>query len=370
VKPIAIFLPGLEFGGAERVVLNLSRGLIERGHPVHLVLAKAAGGLLAQVPTSVRIVDLNAPRALATLPALMRYLRAEQPAVLLSALPHINLLALWAKLFTSVPTRLVISDHNALSVDLSRSPRARDKIIARLAPWFYLYADEIVVVSQGVADDMVRFLRIPRTRIKVIYNPVVSPELTALAQQPLEEAWFASGQPPVILSVGRLMPQKDQATLLRALALLRKQRAARLLILGEGETRPFLETLIRELDLGDAVQMPGFVDNPFKYMARSQVFVLSSAWEGFGIVLVEALACGTQVVSTDCPSGPAEILDNGTYGRLVPVNDPEALARAIAEALDHPLPPERLRARAQDFSVDKIVAQYLDVLLPDRSDQI
>ncbi|NLO89188.1 MAG: glycosyltransferase, partial [Clostridia bacterium] len=187
----------------------------------------------------------------------------------------------------------------------------------------------VVAVSQGVADDLVKTTGLMRELIKVIYNPIVTPELLEKAKESIGHPWFKPGQPPVILSAGRLTAAKDFPTLIHAFARVRAERLARLMILGEGEERPNLESLVRELGLESDVSMPEFVENPYAYMARAAVFVLSSAWEGFGNVLVEAMAVGTPVVSTDCPSGPAEILEGGKWGKLVPVGDVEKLAKAL-----------------------------------------
>jgi len=230
----------------------------------------------------------------------------------------------------------------------------------------YPQAHNIVAVSQGVAEDLSTLIQLSPDRVTVIYNPVITPNLLEQALAPLTHPWFEREQPPVILGAGRLSLQKDFPTLLRAFALVRQHRPARLVILGEGEERANLERLAIELGIQNDVSMPGFVDNPFAFMAKASVFVLSSAWEGFGNVLVEALACGCPVVATDCRSGPREILDNGRYGRLVPVGDHEALAKAILETLDNPdFPADRQTRiqRAMEFSVDAAVDKYLKVLL-------
>ncbi len=229
---------------------------------------------------------------------------------------------------------------------------------------FYPWADEIVTVSNGVADDFASITGLRRERIQVIYNPVVTPEILEKAEEPLNHPWFTPGEPPVILSVGRLAKQKDYPTLIRAFALVHRECPARLMILGEGEERPKLEALIQELGLDDDVSLPGFVDNPYAYMSRAAVFVLSSAWEGFGNVLVEAMAVGTPVVATDCPSGPAEILGGGKWGKLVPVGDIEKIAKAIIETLEDLNRPD-VTKRAQDFGIEKLVQNYLRVLLGD-----
>jgi glycosyltransferase involved in cell wall biosynthesis len=234
----------------------------------------------------------------------------------------------------------------------------------------YVEADAIVAVSNGVADDLATYIDIPRELITTVYNPMVHPDLQVKAREPLEHPWFAPGAPPVVLSVGRPGRQKDFPTLLRAFARIRAQRPARLMILGEVsnsgksmERRAKLMTLAAELGVADDIVLHGFVQNPFAYMVRASVLVLSSLYEGFANVLVEALACGCPVVSTDCPSGPAEILDNGRFGLLVPVGDDAAMAKAICTALDSPPDREQLRARAAMFSFDQAIDKYEEVLL-------
>ncbi len=359
---IALFLPSLRGGGAERVMVNLARGFSEKGLEVDLILAKAEGPYLSEVPAGVRVIDLHSSRVLASLPGLVHYLRRERPQALLSTLDHANIVALWACKLARVPNRLVVRVAANLSQSASNASSARGRLMPRLIHKFYPWADAVVAISQGVADDLVKTARLPRERIQVIYNPVVTPEILEKAEEPLNHPWFAPGEPPVILSAGRLTKQKDYPTLIRAFALVCRERPARLMILGEGEERPKLEALVRELDLDEDVSLPGFVDNPYAYMARSAVFVLSSAWEGFGNVLVEAMAVGTPVVSTDCPSGPAEILEGGKWGKLVPVGDIEALAEAIMATLTNRIDSTSIADRAQIFGLDNIIRDYMEML--------
>ena len=359
-RRLALFLPSLRGGGAERVMVHLARGFAERGFQVDLVLAKAEGPYLAEVPPSVRVVDLRASRVLFSLPGLVRYLRKERPYALLSALNHANVIVCLAHRLARVPSRLVISEHNTLSA--SRPQNARGRLLPWFMRWTYPWADAVIAVSQGVAEDLVRTLGISAERVKVIYNPVVDDDLLTKSKEPLDHPWFTEGAPPVILGVGRLTEQKDFPNLIRAFALVRAQRPARLMILGEGELRPQLEALVHELGLQDDVALPGFVKNPYAYMARAAVFVLSSRWEGLGVALIEAMASGTPVVSTDCPSGPREILEDGRWGRLVPVGDVDALAEAIVTTLDETEHPD-VAARAKEFNVNYAVENYLKVLL-------
>ena len=363
-EKVALFLPSLRGGGAERVMVNLARGFYDQGINVDLVLAKAEGPYLSEVPAGVRVIDLHSSRVLFSLPGLVRYLRRERPQALLSTMDHANIVALWARKLAWVPNRLVVRVAANLSQSASNASSARGRLMPRLIHKFYPWADAVVAVSQGVADDLVKTARLSRERIQVIYNPIVTPEILEKAEEPLNHPWFAPGEPPVILSVGRLAKQKDYLTLIRAFALVHRERPARLMILGEGKERPKLEALIQELGLDEDVSLPGFVDNPFKYMKRAAVFVLSSRWEGLPNALIQAMALGTLVVSTDCPSGPSEILEGGKWGKLVPVGDIEKIAKAIIDTLEDLNRPD-VTKRAQDFGIEKLVQNYLRVLLGD-----
>ena len=358
---LALFLPGLYEGGAERVILNLAKGISARGYSVDLVLARAEGPYMPQIPDSVRLVDLKAARVASSVPALARYCQRERPTALLSAL-FANIIALWARRLAGTKSRLVISEHNSLSSVIKSQSDLRLQVYPRLAGWFYPWADEIVAVSKAVADDLAQTTTIPRSRIQVVYNPVVTSDLRAKSEEPLQHPWFQSGEPPVIVSVGRLTEQKALDVLIRAFSQVRKNRPARLLILGEGEDRPMLEALIRELGLEQDVSLMGFVQNPYPYMARAAVFALSSRWEGLPTVLIEALYLGAPIVATDCAGGAREILKDGCYGRLVPVDAPAALADAMEASLDAHLA-QPASESWQPYDTDFAVDRYLGLLL-------
>jgi glycosyltransferase involved in cell wall biosynthesis len=361
-KHIALFLPSLRGGGAEKVMVNLALGFVEQGLKVDLVLAKAEGPYLSRVPEEVRVVDLGARRVLYSLPGLVRYLRRERPQAMLSALNYANIVAIWAKLLARVQTHLVVSERNTLSYSTQNASSVRVKLLPLLIKIFYPYADAVVAVSHGVAEDLITMTGLPMEKVKVIYNPVITPELFVKAEEPLDHPWFRPGEPPVVLGVGRLTKQKDFPTLIRAFALVRKERPARLMILGEGEERPKLETLARELGIEEDFVLPGFVENPYKYMKRASAFVLSSRWEGLPTVLIEALALGVPVISTNCPSGPAEILEHGKWGCLVPVGEPHLLARAILEILQNDVRIPSHKTAWERFSKENAVIAYLQVL--------
>lgn len=356
---VAFYLRLLYGGGAERAMLNLSQELLRQGAKVDLVLNTVSGAYLSQVPPEVRIVDLQSPRLLVGLFQLKRYLQQDRPTVLISTLHYTNEIAIWAKWLSRVKMKVVVTEQNTLSV------HARQRRSDRWSPWlaklFYPMADQIVAVSQGVAQDLAETTELPLEKIQVIYNPVITPIMLQQAREPVPHAWFEDSEIPVILGVGRLEPQKDFPTLIRAFAQIRQVRSVRLMILGSGQEKANLKALITQLGLENDVALVGFVNNPYAYMAKAAVFVLSSAWEGFGNVLVEALAVGTPVVSTDCPNGPAEILAHGKYGALVSVGDVDHLAKEILNVLagnDRPIEPTWL----EQFRVETITQKYLQVL--------
>ena len=358
---IAFFLPTLRGGGAERVTVNLVQGITERGHAVDVVVRDATGPFLDQLPPSVRLINLDARRLIQTLGPLTAYLRRERPRVLVSSMSHANVIALWAAKLAGQGTPVVVTVHNTLSESTRHKGRMAGLYWAFLLRTFYPWAAGVVAVSRGAADDLVRTSGVPGDRVRVVYNPVITPRMLELARQAPDHPWFAPGEPPVILGVGRLTRQKDFPTLVRAFAELRRVRPARLVILGEGPDLSMLEALAAELGVGNDVALPGLRENALAYMAHSAVFVLSSAWEGLPTVLIEALAAGTRVVSTDCPSGPREILQEGRLGPLTPVGNAQALAQAILGVLDRPsdvVPQDALTPFTRDAAVD----HYLQII--------
>ena len=322
---------------------------------------KASSTLLSDIPSAARIVDLKAARIRSTLWPLVKYLIHERPAAILVAMWPLTGIAALAKLVAKFPGRLVVSEHNALS--FTPAYRGWSGRIHRLfGAALYRLSDSLVCVSNGVRADILSCTRLAPDHVRVVYNPVRRPHGQTRANPAILKQW-QQGEARLI-SVGSLKAQKDFPTLIHALARLRESKDARLLLIGEGERRAELEALIISLDLVGAVQMPGFVPDPYPYLAHADLFVLSSAWEGLGNVIIEALVAGVPVVSTDCPSGPAEILDHGRYGRLVPVGDPKALAQAITETLNTEVDRHILQRRGNEFSVARAAAQYLDLLIP------
>jgi glycosyltransferase involved in cell wall biosynthesis len=364
-KRVALFLSSFFGRGVARVRLNLAAGLVAQGLPVDLVVANSRGELAGEVPPGVRVIDLKAPRMLRALPRLIGYLKREQPHAMISAQDHANIVALWARRCTGCPTRLTVSCHILHSMSASKPLLSKAHWMRYFVRAFYPLADAALAVSAGMADDMARTTGFPRERITVLHNAVVTPKMLEDAQAPVPHAWLEPGEPAIILGVGRLTRLKKFDILIRAFAKVRAQRPARLMILGSGPEEERLRLLAQELKVKDDVLFTGFVVNPFAYMSRASLFVLASEWEGLPGVLIQAMACGCPVVSTDCPTGPDEILEDGRYGALVPVDDVEAMANAMVATLAAPPETALLQARANDFHVDRIVAQYCDLLCID-----
>lgn len=362
-KKITLFLPSLAGGGAERIMVYLANGFAHRGFAVDLVLVKAEGPYLPLVSDKVRVIDLNFPRVLASLPSLIRYLKTEKPHAILSTLDYANVIAIIARTLTRGSQKIAVRVANNISTRKRYTKSIRDRLATGLVKYTYNWVDQVIAVSQGVAEDLVKSHNIPHNQVTTIYNPAITPELLDKIQEPLNHPWFAPEKPPVILGVGRLTAQKDFTTLIRAFAYLNQQHSARLMILGEGEDRAKLESLVKSLDLEQQVSLPGFIDNPFPYMKQASVYVLSSCFEGMPNTLLQAMVCGTPVVSTDCPSGSREVLEDGKWGQLVPVGDVEAMAEAILVSLQGETQRPSREILETRFGLDTIIDQYLSVLL-------
>ena len=358
---IAVYVPSLRGGGAERTMLNIAAGIAERGMAVDLVLVRAEGEYLSQIPEDVRLIDLNSHRTAASLPKLLRYIQRERPDALLTTLSDANVVGLVAKLFFARRVRVVVRQANTFTEQLKGS-NLKSRLVSRLLKLLLPAADGIVAISRGVADDLCGLIPVASHKVTTIYNPVVWPDHAEKAAAPVEHPWFNDEGVPVVLSAGRLTTVKDHTTLLRAFSEVLRSRPVRLVILGVGPERENLLETAERLKVSQHVDLPGFEINPFAYMSRSKVFVLSSRYEGFGNVLVQAMACGTPVVSTDCRSGPGEILEDGKWGRLVPVGDSHGMARAILETLDNPISADCLISRASAYSAEASVDRYLEVL--------
>ena len=358
---VALFLGSLGGGGAERVMVDIGRSLARRGVAVDLVVIRAEGPYLEIVPPEVRLVELGSRRAATSLVKLLRYLRRERPKVLLATMETPILVALIAKITFARSVRVVVRQANTFSVIFAHAS-FKDRLIMRMLRLLMPWADAVVANSHGAAEDLKRSVPKVAARVQVVPNPVVTPELAEQAGMPVEHPWLGDTGVPVVLSVGRLVQLKDHATLLRAFARVVRSQPARLVILGEGPERGNLLRLAEKLGVAELIDLPGFKVNPFAYMSKARLMVHSSRYEGFPNVLVQAMACGTPVVSTDCEHGPREILEDGKWGRLVPVGDSEAMAEAIMETLRDPISPELLVSRAGAFSADAAIDRYMHVI--------
>lgn len=364
---LLIVRPTLGYGGADRVTLTLLQAFDRDRFELGLALVRREGEYLEDVPRDVTIHSLEAARVATSLAPFVRLLRRERPAILFSTASGTNALAVLGRAFSRVPCRVVLSERNVL---LHGRVTSKKELMLELKRRLYTRADAITAVSEGVRDDLVKRLGLARERICVVGNPVVTEDLLELAQEPVAHEWFQEST-PVILGAGRLVEEKDFATLLRAFAIVCGKRAARLMILGEGPLRAELIQLVQQLGLENTVRMPGFDKNPFKYMARCAAFVLSSRYEGLPGVLIQAMACGAPVISTDCPAGPAEIITPNVDGVLVPVGDANSMSAAILGLLDDRRRAEEMGRRARQsverFRTELVVANYTRVLLAERS---
>jgi len=357
---LALFSPSLAAGGAEKVLLNLAVGLQERGQRIDIVLAQRSGEYVRQIPEYANVIDLGATRTLTCLPALVRYIRRERPAGIIAFQDHANVIALWARAIAGLNTPVIPTVHNTWSRMLDTGTW-KTRALGHVAGFAYRRTARVVAVSEGAADDLAKQFGMNRDSIVVIYNPVVGPQLFAKAAEPVEDEWFKQYHGPWVIGVGRLTKQKDFANLIEAFSHVRKEIDCRLLILGEGPDRPVLEQLIRRLRLEDDCFLPGFVDNPYKYLSRAKLFVLSSAWEGLPTVLIEALALGVPAISTDCESGPREILRHGALGVLVQPGNSRVLGAKIAECLLNPCQPS-VGTIANNYSFSVAADRYVRLL--------
>jgi glycosyltransferase involved in cell wall biosynthesis len=358
---ITILLPSLRGGGMEKELLLIAEELIKRNFSIEVVVVNTIQS--AYTPSSkINLIDLGATQIRYAIFPLIKYLKQSKPEIIFCAETPLNTIAILAKKITGFPKQLIISERNHISSVTKYAKRFGDLIRPHLVKYLYPYADKVVTVSKGVAQDLITTCQLHSHKVQTLYNMF---DVENIKQKSTEEAThLPKDNLPIILNIGRLSPQKDQATLIKAFAIVRKKTPCHLIILGEGAERSNLIQLIRQLNLENDILMPGFVSNPYAYIARANVFVLSSMYEGLPGVLIEALACGTSIVSTNCPSGPAEILEHGKYGILTPVGDEDALANAMQKLLQQPYAPDILRARAMDFSIERLIPHYINLFTP------
>lgn len=357
---ISLFLYSYQGGGAEKMMVKIANELHRRKYKTELILVEASGTFESLVEPGIQTTEIGGSNIFQIQYNIWKYLHKQDTDVLLSTMEIPNIVSIIAaKSLNSISVVLRCANVNSM-----KERQGKYRLLPTIKRLTYPYADSIITISDGVACDLAQVMNVNKSNMMTtIYNPAYDSNIQTKAREPVPIEWLTDDEKDVAIGVGSMKQQKDFATLIRAVQRVEQEREFYLVILGKGELQTELESLTEELGLGNRVSFPGFVDNPYAYMAKSDVFVLSSAWEGFGNVIVEAMACGTPVVSTDCPGAPSEILNNGEYGPLVPVGDDEAMAKAINTVLDDPIGSSTLQSRAKDFAIEPIVDQYEEVLL-------
>ena len=359
-ETIAIYIPSLTVGGAERVTVSVANGLANRGYNVDLIVSYNEGEFLRRVDESVNLVDLGSKRIpvigiSSSIPALVKYLNDNAPSVLLSQMTYANVIC-------SISESLAATDTvhaSTIHITLGKQEKPKSKFVEWLQKRLANRMDQFVAVSEGVAQSVIEQAEVSRQQVSVLHNPVPVADIRDEAQQSVDHSWINNPEYDVVLGVGRLTQQKNFELFLRAFVKVHdSQPQTRAIIVGQGPELDRLNSLAEELGIADVVSFPGYVDNVYGYMSGASVFTMSSNKEGLPTVLIEALACECQVVSTDCPSGPREILSDGTFGRLAPVGNADGLAKGILDALESPIQREELVYRARDFSLDRVIDEY------------
>jgi glycosyltransferase involved in cell wall biosynthesis len=362
---ISLFMQDFGGGGAEKIMLLLAAGLASRQHDVEIVVVRDVGPYLEQVPVTVRVVTLGTRRVSRSIPALARYIRDRRPHAGLSSQVHMNVAMVLARAVARVPMRLALREENRIGQNRRADRLPLVRVAYMVLPWAYVRADHVIAVSRGLADEVKSITGLSDKEVSAVYNPVMTAETFGqlMEKGTPPHLWLRDLTIPVVLAVGRLVPEKDYEILLQAFSRLRVERLARLVILGTGSLHGDLLRQAQGLGIDRDVLFAGFADDPFAWMQHASVLAHTARWEGFGNVIAEALACGLPVVATDCPSGPFEILEGGRYGKLVPVGDAGAVARALSEMLDASPDPATLRRRAAEFTVEAILPRYEEILL-------
>jgi len=362
-QKVCFYLPSLKGGGAERVIVRVANEFAKRGYVTEIAVVDRKGPYLDDVADAVTVVDLDTHRFLAAIPSLVKYLRTARPDVILSTIDSANVAAIVAKHLSGVRARVVVRISNTISAKSKKLSNPKHQIVHFAAKQAYPYADHTIGVSHGVTKDTITQLELSDSLATTIYNPVVEDRFHEDSKEPVSHPWFQEDSPPVVLGVGELSEQKDFSTLIRAFAKVDLDPQPRLVILGSGDKLTELEELATHLGIGSRVDFPGFVDNPYAFMAKTDLFVLSSQWEGCPNVLIEAMACGAPVLATDCPSGPREILQDGKFGTLVPVGDIDYMSNEIENLLSSKPDIEASRQRGLSFDIPTIADKYESVLI-------
>ena len=358
---IALFLHDLRAGGAERVSVNLANAIVQLGHDVDLVLVNRLGckAFFDELEASIRVLELPQSRTLTSAVGFRSYMMRERPNLVISALTHINVCALIGRHLSRYRPKITIVEHGQFSRERAKSMPVSVRMAYWMAPWLYPLANRIATVSKGAREDLARSTGIDPQLISVLHNPVVNESLTEASLVPIDHPWFEADEPPVILAVGALRSEKNFPLLIRAFNALRQHREARLVIIGDGPEMSKLIDCARSCRYAADIALLGFDANPYKYMRRAALLALSSDHEALPSVLIEAMACGTPVVATNCPTGPSEILLDGKLGALSATGDPIALADALERSLSAPPPSDLLIRRAACFLAKHAASNYL-----------
>lgn len=358
---IAVFIPTLKGGGAERVMISIANGLSQIGNKVDLIVVDRNGEYRNEIGRNIRIIDLKTGRVIKAIPGLIKYLKICKPILIITTIWHANISAIIATKVSFARTKVVIRESNFLT-NSKKTLGRYEFLMTGLVKYCYPLANKIIAPSDGIAKDLSHAFGIKPDKIVVIKNPSIEDWMLEKAREPVKHPWLTKRNQPVFLAMGSLTAQKDFFTLLRAFRYVLQKLPSRLIILGEGKQRCELEDLIKSLRIEYCVDLPGFVDNPFSYMINADVFVLSSQWEGLPNGLIQALGLGMKVVSTDCQSGPREILRNGERGKLVPVGNEEQLAEAMVASMKESTNPDIAEQIIEEYSPRSIIPQYCRII--------
>lgn len=361
VEDIALILGSLDGGGIQKAAIRLMQEFLSKNIKTTLIAVNSDGVMKKDIPIGCTFVDLGQGRVRFSLVKLVRYLKHNKPEVVISSQTHLNVLMILARIFAGYPKKLIVREHIVFNQEIFRDRRITEKIRPVLIRLFYPFADKVVVVSADSANSIYRYSRL-NYEIAVIQNGLDTDLVHKDASQPIVHRWLEDKNLKVVIGIGRLVTQKSFADLLKAFSLLEGIYNYRLIVLGTGPELEKLRSLSVKLHIQEIVDFPGFVENPFPFLARADVFVLSSKWEGFANVVIEALACGVPVVATNCPGGPSDLLINQSFGRIVSVGDVAAISSAIVELTEIDHDKRAIMQYAENFSVKKTAQQYIDLV--------
>jgi glycosyltransferase involved in cell wall biosynthesis len=363
-KKLAIFVAAISGGGVEKVIVNLVNEFVKKGIAVDLLIADTKKLSTVYISSDVKIIDLKSKRVLFCIPKLIFYLIKTRPYVLFSAMDYVNIIAIISKLISCTSTRIVVSNHAKLEYFIENEKLIKFKILKKLTSYLYARADKVIAVSKGLEIMLIKELNLKSSKVSMIYNPIYSESLLKASREDAHDSCAFTNTTPYIISVGRFALEKDYPTLIYAFNEVRKKRDIKLIILGDGPQWDSIQKLIKILDLKNHICTPGFLINPYPLIRNSACFVLSSVNEGFGNVLVEALTLGTPIVSTNCFSGPSEILENGRWGALVPIGDYNRMAKSIIAEIDNKQNRNEslLSSHLEKFTISLVAEKYIQIL--------